>query len=97
MDKYKETEGLLLNLIKELAKQKGITQEDLARKMGIEKQNINKVLNHRYSPTLKVFLQLAEAVGCNFYIQSKDDPADFNQAFEKAMLEMGRRKPTNDN
>lgn len=95
MDKYKETEGLLLTLIKELAKQKNLTQEDIANNMGIEKQNVNKILNHKYSPTLKVFLQLAEAVGCNFYIQSADDLTGFNQAFEKAMEEVGRRKPIN--
>ena len=48
------------NKLKELRKNKGITQEELAIKLGVTRQTINAIENEKYNPTLELAINLAK-------------------------------------
>ncbi|NLT51948.1 MAG: helix-turn-helix transcriptional regulator [Ignavibacteria bacterium] len=84
---------VLVLLLKEIAKQKGITQQQIADKTGLLQSGIARTFSLRSCPKLDYFLQLADAIGVNFFFEDKEGKTDLNVAFEKAMNELGRRKP----
>ena len=47
------------NRIKELRKQMGLRQEDLAQQLGVTRQTINVIENDKYDPTLGLAMRLA--------------------------------------
>ncbi|HPU02148.1 MAG: helix-turn-helix transcriptional regulator [Firmicutes bacterium] len=47
------------NRIRELRKELGLRQEDLARKAGVTRQTINAIENNKYNPTLILAMKLA--------------------------------------
>jgi putative transcriptional regulator len=47
------------NNIKELRKEKGLRQEDLANKLGVTRQTINAIENNKYDPTLELALKIS--------------------------------------
>lgn len=53
--------------IKELRKQKGYTQEQLAEKLGIDNKHLSKIEKGDHMPTYKVILKLADALQFNIY------------------------------
>ena len=48
------------NNIRELRKQLGFRQEDIATAAGVTRQTINAVENEKYSPTLELAMKLAK-------------------------------------
>lgn len=82
---------LLVNMLKQIAKNKGITQEMIAEKTGMKQSNIARIFSHKYSPTLQNFIAIAKAVEVNIFIEDKDSDTDLNKLFEQAMTELGRR------
>jgi len=48
------------NKIKELRKQTGLRQEDIARELGVTRQTINAIENNKYNPTLELAMKLAK-------------------------------------
>ena len=50
------------NQIRVLRKEKGISQEDLARRCGVSRQTINAIENNKYDPTLALAFRLSEAL-----------------------------------
>lgn len=48
------------NSIRELRKNKGISQEDLAKKCKVSRQTINAIENNKYDPTLALAFKLAK-------------------------------------
>lgn len=48
------------NKIKELRKQMGLRQEDMAKELGVTRQTINAVENGKYNPTLELAMKLAK-------------------------------------
>ncbi len=48
------------NKIKELRKQIGLRQEDLANELGVTRQTINAIENDKYNPTLELAMKLAK-------------------------------------
>ena len=48
------------NKIKELRKQIGLRQEDLANQLGVTRQTINAIENDKYNPTLELAMKLAK-------------------------------------
>lgn len=81
----------LVLLLKEIAAEKGITQEQIAELTELKQSNVSRVFSLKYSPNLKTFIAIAQAVGVNFYFEDKDGNSDLNQAFERAMGQLGRR------
>ena len=51
------------NQIRVLRKEKGISQEDLARRGGVSRQTINAIENNKYDPTLSLAFRLALRLG----------------------------------
>ncbi|MEA4924299.1 MAG: helix-turn-helix transcriptional regulator [Syntrophomonadaceae bacterium] len=47
------------NKIRELRKELGFRQEDLALKLGVTRQTINAIENNKYNPTLELAMKLA--------------------------------------
>ncbi len=47
------------NKIRELRKELGLRQEDLAREAGVTRQTINAIENDKYNPTLVLAMKLA--------------------------------------
>lgn len=48
------------NCIREKRKEKGISQEELARKCGVSRQTVNAIENNKYDPSLSLAFHLAK-------------------------------------
>lgn len=90
--KYLLARQMLCQFLREEAAAKGITNQQIADATGFSQPNVSRMLNAHYAPSLDNFLKIADAIGVNFYMESKDSPSDSNQAFEQAMAELGRRQ-----
>ena len=51
------------NRIRVLRKEKGISQEDLAKRCGVSRQTVNAIENNKYDPTLSLAFRLAGELG----------------------------------
>ncbi len=47
------------NRVKQLRKQAGLRQEDLAKELGVSRQTIIAIENDKYNPTLELAMKLA--------------------------------------
>ena len=47
------------NSIRDKRKQKGLSQEELAKKCGVSRQTVNAIENDKYDPTLALAFHLA--------------------------------------
>jgi len=70
-ERYQEEMRMLLSILKERAKEKGITEQQIADKTGFIQSNVNRMFAGKYSPLLDNFLELADAVG--YHIELKDN------------------------
>lgn len=63
---YTTKENLVIdmkNTIRERRKEKGISQEELAKKCGVARQTVNAIENNKYDPTLALAFSLARELG----------------------------------
>lgn len=51
------------NIIKQLRKEHGLRQEDLAEILGVSRQTIIAIENDKYNPTLELAMKLAKQLG----------------------------------
>ncbi len=51
------------NNIKQLRKEAGLRQEDLARKLGVSRQTIIAIENNKYNPSLELAMKTARLLG----------------------------------
>ena len=51
------------NSIRALRKERGISQEELAKRCGDTRQTINAIENNKYDPTLALAFHLAQELG----------------------------------
>ena len=51
------------NKIREMRREKGLLQEQLAKKCGVSRQTINAIENNKYDPTLARAFKLAQELG----------------------------------
>lgn len=51
------------NNIREMRREKGLLQEQLAKKCGVSRQTINAIENNKYDPTLALAFKLAQELG----------------------------------
>jgi transcriptional regulator with XRE-family HTH domain len=70
-ERYQEEMRMLLSTLKERAKEKGITEQQIADKTGFIQSNVNRMFAGKYSPLLDNFLQLADAIG--YHIELKEN------------------------
>ncbi|MCI6991026.1 MAG: helix-turn-helix transcriptional regulator [Clostridiales bacterium] len=48
------------NIVKQLRKQTGLRQEDLAKELGVSRQTIIAIENDKYNPTLELAMKIAK-------------------------------------
>ena len=51
------------NTIRELRKEKGLSQDELARACSVSRQTVNAIENNKYDPTLGLAMRLARLLG----------------------------------
>ena len=51
------------NVIRNKRKEKGISQEELAKRCGVSRQTINAIENDKYDPALSLAFRLARELG----------------------------------
>lgn len=51
------------NIIKQLRKQAGLRQEDMAQALGVSRQTIIAIENDKYNPTLELAMKTAKLLG----------------------------------
>ena len=51
------------NSIRALRKERGISQEELAKRCGVTRQTVNAIENDKYDPTLALAFHLAQELG----------------------------------
>ena len=82
---------LLVLLLKELAKEKGISQQEIAESTGLIQSSISRFFSLKFKPNLDLFLEIAKAVKVNFFFEDQESKVDFNIVMENAMEALGRR------
>lgn len=68
----KEQWESLVLLLKEISKENGITQREIAEKTGFKQSHINRVFSLRYVPTLDTFLKICRALDLDVVIEEKE-------------------------
>lgn len=53
------------NAIARLMTDQGLSQSDLARRLGVSRAHVSQLLQHKSSPTLRTMVQIANALGCD--------------------------------
>ena len=82
---------LLVLLLKEIAEEKGITQNEIAEQTGMIQSAVSRFFSLKFKPTLDTFLQVSKAIKVNFFFEDQESKTDLNKCFEKAMEQLGRR------
>lgn len=82
---------LLVLLLKEIADEKKITQEQIANYTGMLQNSVSRFFSLKFKPTLHTFLQISKAIKVNFFFEDQESKSDLNKAFERAMESLGRR------
>lgn len=57
---------ILHNCLKEVRAKKGLSQEDLARRVGVSRNTISSIETEKFCPTAKLALVLCIALGVSF-------------------------------
>ena len=52
------------NRVREFRERAGLTQEELARAVGVSRQSVNSIERERYTPSLPLALKFARKFGC---------------------------------
>lgn len=77
---------VLVTFLEQIAKQKGITQAQIAESTGMKQQSIARVFSLKFVPKLHTFLAIAGAVGVNFFFEDKDGAIDLTKGFESSRM-----------
>ena len=68
----------LVSKLASIAKEKGITQADLEEKTGLLQNNISRIFNGKYSPSIDLIVVLAEALDYKLTLAPKDSGHEHN-------------------
>ena len=89
---HPDTWKVLVLILKGIAAKKGISHYTIAEKTGMHQSSVNRFFNLHYKPRLDLFLDIAKAIGVNFFFEDQDNTdIDYNRLMEEAMAELGRR------
>ncbi len=69
---------LLVSLLREIAHEKGITQETIAERTGLLQSNISRLFALKFPPSLKVFVKVANALEVNFFFEDRESKVYYN-------------------
>ena len=62
--KYELAISGFTNDLARLMTEQGVTQSELARRLGVSRARVSQLLQHKSSPTLRTMVQAASALGC---------------------------------
>ncbi|MCD4680683.1 MAG: helix-turn-helix domain-containing protein [Bacteroidales bacterium] len=71
MEKHDKASIMLCNYLRQIAREKGITHQEIADKTGFIASNVTRMLSGKYSPSLVNFIKLAEAVDAFIFVIDK--------------------------
>ena len=77
-------------VIKNIARAKGITQDKIAEATGIQRSNVSRVFNLKYTPTIKTLNLIAQAV--DSYISVVGNGVDMDVVTKTAMSDLAEFK-----
>lgn len=69
-DKLKPRYEVISQII-QVRKEKNMTQEDLAKKVGTQKSNISRLESGNYNPSLDLLIKVARCLGKDLLVQIK--------------------------
>ena len=72
MNTTEEKRQKVAQIIQTARVQKGLTQQELADRMGCQVQTINKIENSRYSPNADILYQLCECLDLTLKIGNEE-------------------------
>lgn len=72
-DKYKESARMLLGFLKQIAREKGLTEIKISEKSGFIQPNVNRMFSGKYMPTLDNFIRLGEAIGVRVELHGPEE------------------------
>lgn len=64
---------ILILLLREIAKEKGITHWDIAVETGMDRAHITHIFNLKNKPRIDIVFKIASAIGVNFSISTMDE------------------------
>nr|WP_264556240.1 helix-turn-helix transcriptional regulator [Halocatena marina] len=67
------------NDLKKYRTERGLTQEDLAKSVGVTRQTINSIERGRYNPSLELAFKLAHQFDCSIEEIFHSDPTSDDQ------------------
>jgi len=82
---------LLVLLLKEIADEKNISQNEISENTGMLQSAVSRFFSLKFKPTLDTFIQVAKAIKVNFFFEDQESKTDLNLCMEKAMEALGRR------
>lgn len=90
-DKYKAQSAALGIFLRNVAKQKGIVLDAIAKKTGMTEGNVLWMLSGKRRPELKTFLRVTDAIGLVLQFQDKDGIADIPKAIDESLQTLSKR------
>lgn len=70
-DQFTEAAHKLVEFLKSQAKEKNITEVEIARRTGLKQQNVNRLFLGKYLPSLDNFLKISDAIDFQIKIEPK--------------------------
>jgi transcriptional regulator with XRE-family HTH domain len=74
--KIETARKMICQYMSELAKEKGLSTYKIAELTGFKQQNVSRMLQGRYSPTLDNLIRLAESLDCYIFVIDKNKEDD---------------------
>jgi transcriptional regulator with XRE-family HTH domain len=84
----------LVLFLRNTAGEYGISDEEIARRTGFNRSNINRIFNLRYTPGLSAFVEIANALGIS--VRLEDNSPGFSKPGEKRSTIDDQRKTTSE-
>jgi transcriptional regulator with XRE-family HTH domain len=95
-DRHRVEERRILDLIKQLAKERGVSIRQMEVRAGVSPSVLYKVLSGKVSPSLRHLLLMCDALGlpwADFYaLAAKDGAEEEPDRFEERVLELLARR-----
>jgi len=63
----------LVGFLKQTAKEKGISDYEIARRTGLIQNNVWRIFNGKYLPSLENFLAICQAIGIRINLEQSED------------------------
>lgn len=84
---------ILVQLLIEVAKDRGINQDQIAEMTGMKSSSISRIFSLKFCPKLETYLAIAASLNITvFFEDTTGGLTDLDILFERAMTELERRE-----